>query len=189
MECDQRRRLYAEGHAAAGGARRLRSTLGRSGAIIANRKLAILLADQARCRLRGWQLVYAWCAATDETSGPFAAHQYPQRAFTTCGETSAATALASRDITALWSDYLELWPETVRAIFVSSARWTSQILAHVPAQPSKTDLGILFRRYGYGVPDMERARHGASNALTLIIEDTIPTRRAQRRMPSTSITS
>ncbi|WP_341872661.1 S8 family serine peptidase [Sinorhizobium meliloti] len=35
-------------------------------------------------------------------------HQYPQRAFTTCGETSAATALASRDITALWSDYPEL---------------------------------------------------------------------------------
>jgi hypothetical protein len=100
-------------------------------------------------------------------------HQYPLRAFTTCGETSAATALASRDITALWSEYPELWPETVRAIFVSSARWTDQMLTHVPAQPSKTDLGILFRRYGYGVPDMERARRSASNALTLIVEDTI----------------
>ncbi|NKK74023.1 S8 family serine peptidase [Rhizobium anhuiense] len=100
-------------------------------------------------------------------------HQYPLRAFTTCGETSAATALASRDITALWSDYPELWPETVRAIFVSSARWTNQMLGHVPLQPSKTDLGILFRRYGYGVPDMERARRSASNALTLIVEDTI----------------
>ncbi len=100
-------------------------------------------------------------------------HQYPLRAFTTCGETSAATALASRDITALWSDYPELWPETVRAIFVSSARWTSRMLAHVPEQPSKTDLGILFKRYGYGVPDMERARRSASNALTLIVEDTI----------------
>lgn len=100
-------------------------------------------------------------------------HQYPQRAFTTCGETSAATALASRDITSLWTDYQELWPETVRAIFVSSARWTNQMLSHVPAQPSKTDLGILFRRYGYGVPDMERARRSASNALTLIVEDTI----------------
>ncbi len=100
-------------------------------------------------------------------------HQYPARAFTTCGETSAATALASRDITALWSDYPELWPETVRAIFVSSARWTNRMLSHVPQQPSKTDLGILFRRYGYGVPDMERARRSASNALTLIVEDAI----------------
>ncbi|MBB4402914.1 MULTISPECIES: S8 family peptidase [Rhizobium/Agrobacterium group] len=100
-------------------------------------------------------------------------HQYPAQAFTTCGETSAATALASRDITALWSDYPELWPETVRAIFVSSARWTNRMLSHVPQQPSKTDLGILFRRYGYGVPDMDRARRSASNALTLIVEDTI----------------
>ncbi|AYD04835.1 hypothetical protein NCHU2750_54640 (plasmid) [Neorhizobium sp. NCHU2750] len=100
-------------------------------------------------------------------------HQYPQRAFTTCGETSAATALASRDITRLWADYPDLWPETIRAIFVSSARWTNQMLSHVPQQPSKTDLGILFRRYGYGVPDMERARRSASNALTLIVEDTI----------------
>lgn len=100
-------------------------------------------------------------------------HQYPQRAFTTCGETSAATALASRDITGLWSDYPDLWPETVRAIFVSSARWTNQMLSHVPAQPSKTDLGILFKRYGYGVPDMDRARRSASNALTLIVQDSI----------------
>ena len=100
-------------------------------------------------------------------------HQYPQRAFTTCGETSAATALASRDITTLWSDYPELWPETIRAIFVSSACWTNRMLSHVPAQPSKTGLGILFKRYGYGVPDMERARRSASNALTLIVEDTI----------------
>lgn len=109
-------------------------------------------------------------------------HQYPQRAFTTCGETSAATALASRDITTLWSDYPELWPETIRAIFVSSARWTNRMLSHVPAQPSKTDLGILFKRYGYGVPDMERARRSASNALTLIVEDTIqPYKKSARK--------
>ncbi|MEY9625093.1 hypothetical protein ABIA27_000128 [Sinorhizobium fredii] len=100
-------------------------------------------------------------------------HQYPVRSFTTCGETSAATALASREITALWSDYPDLWPETVRAIFVSSARWTTQMLSHVPAQPSKTDLAVLFKRYGYGVPDMDRARRSASNALTLIVQDTI----------------
>src|SRR5690606_6118376 len=100
-------------------------------------------------------------------------HTYPARSFTTCGETSAATALASGDVANLWSDYPELWPETIRAVFVSSARWTNQMLSHVPAQPSKTDLAVLFKRYGYGVPDMDRARRSASNALTLIVEDTI----------------
>lgn len=100
-------------------------------------------------------------------------HQFPTRAFTTCAETSAATALAARAITELWSDYPQLWPETIRALFVSSARWTQQMRSHLPATPAKGDYGPLFQRYGYGVPDMERARRSASNALTLIVEDTI----------------
>ena len=100
-------------------------------------------------------------------------HQFPSRAFTTCGETSGATALAARAITELWSDYRHLWPESIRAIFVSSARWTQQMRSHLPANPAKGDYGPLFQRYGYGVPDMERARRSASNALTLIVQDTI----------------
>jgi hypothetical protein len=100
-------------------------------------------------------------------------HQFPVRAFTTCGETSAATALAARAITELWSDYPQLWPETIRALFVSSARWTQQMRSHLPPNPAKGDYGRLFQRYGYGVPDMERARRSASNALTLVVQDTI----------------
>lgn len=100
-------------------------------------------------------------------------HQFPLRAFTTTGETSGATALASRSIADLWSDYPQLWPETIRALFVSSARWTDQMRSHLPANPAKGEYEPLFRRYGYGVPDMERARRSASNALTLIVQDTI----------------
>lgn len=108
-------------------------------------------------------------------------HQYPQRAFTTCGETSAASALAAKAITELWSDYPELWPETVRAIFVSSARWTRQMQSHLPAKPTKGDYGHLLQRYGYGVPDMDRARRSASNALILVVQDTIiPYRKAEK---------
>lgn len=100
-------------------------------------------------------------------------HQFPTRAFTTCAATSAATALAARAITELWSDYPQLWPETIRALFVSSARWTQQMRSHLPASPAKGHYGPLFQRYGYGVPDMERARQSASNALTLIVEESI----------------
>lgn len=100
-------------------------------------------------------------------------HQYPLRAFTTVGETSGATALAARAITELWSDYPELWPETIRAVFVSSARWTAQMRSHLPQNPGKGAFGPLFRRYGYGVPDLDRARRSASNALTLIVQDRI----------------
>jgi hypothetical protein len=81
--------------------------------------------------------------------------------------------LAARAITELWSDYPQLWPETIRALFVSSARWTEQMRSHLPGSPTKGDYGPLFQRYGYGVPDMARARRSASNALTLIVQDVI----------------
>lgn len=100
-------------------------------------------------------------------------HNYPVRSFTFTFDTSAATALAAKDVTELWSDYPTLWPETVRGLYVSSARWTQQMRAHLPAQPNKGHYTPLFQRYGYGVPDMARARRSASNALTLIVEDMI----------------
>jgi hypothetical protein len=100
-------------------------------------------------------------------------HGYPMRVFTACHDTSAATALAAKAATELWSDYPQLWPETIRALFVGSARWTSQMRSHLPIKPSKGSFTPLFQRYGYGVPDMARARRSAANALTLIIEDTI----------------
>lgn len=100
-------------------------------------------------------------------------HNYPLRSLTTSADTSAATALAAKAITELWEDYPHLWPETIRAIFVSSARWTEQMKTHVPANPSKGDFARLFQRYGYGVPDQARARRSAANALSLIVQDMI----------------
>ncbi len=100
-------------------------------------------------------------------------HQYPRRSFCFTQDTSAATALAAKEITELWSDYPDLWPETVRGLYVSSARWTPQMLSHLPQNPQKGSYTPLFQRYGYGVPRLERARRSASNALTLIVEDTI----------------
>lgn len=101
------------------------------------------------------------------------AHNFPVRSFAPCGDTSGATALAAGAITDLWSEYPDLWPETVRALFVSSAHWTPQMRSHLPANPQKGDYALLFKRYGYGVPDMDRARRSASNAFNLIIQDTI----------------
>lgn len=100
-------------------------------------------------------------------------HGYPMGVFTTCHDTSGATALAAKAATELWSDYPQLWPETIRALFVGSARWTAQMRSHLPVKPAKGSFTPLFQRYGYGVPDMARARRSASNALTLIIQDTI----------------
>ncbi|BEV13103.1 S8 family peptidase (plasmid) [Asticcacaulis sp. DW145] len=98
---------------------------------------------------------------------------YPQTVFSLSHDTSAATALAGKAITELWADYPSLWPETIRALFVSSARWTPQMRSHLSQNPQKGSYNLLFQRYGYGVPDLDRARRSASNALTLIIQDQI----------------
>lgn len=98
---------------------------------------------------------------------------YPQRAFTTISATSAATGVAAGQVARLWDRYPHLWPETIRALYVGSARWTDEMLRHRPSAERKGDYERLFRRYGYGVPDLERASASASSALTLIIQDTI----------------
>lgn len=111
------------------------------------------------------------------------ARDFPPRAFTTCGDTSGATALAARALSEIWTDYPQLRPETIRALFVSSARWTAAMRSHLPAHPpAKGDYTPIFKRYGYGVPDLQRARRSASNALTLIVEDTItPYRKSDKK--------
>lgn len=100
-------------------------------------------------------------------------HTYPVRSFCFSHDTSAATALAAKQVTELWSEYPALRPETIRGLYVASARWTPQMLSHLPASPQKGDYARLFRRYGYGVPDLDRARRSAANALTLVAEDEI----------------
>jgi hypothetical protein len=100
-------------------------------------------------------------------------HNVAARSFTTFEGTSAATALAAHMTAGLWSDHPELWPETVRALLVASARWTPAMLSHLPANPSKGDYDRLFCRYGYGVPDLVRAGRSATDLVTMIIEDEI----------------
>jgi hypothetical protein len=100
---------------------------------------------------------------------------YPTRSFTHISDTSAATALAAREIALLRASYPELWPETIRALYVGSARWTERMWSYVaPADLNrKGAYDVMFTRYGYGQPNLERALNSASSAITMIIEDTI----------------
>jgi hypothetical protein len=88
------------------------------------------------------------------------------------GDTSAATADASRLAAMLWAFYPELWPETIRALVVHSARWTEAMQQRLPGN-AKIDVHKRLRCYGYGVPDLGRARYSAENAVTLVYEGAI----------------
>ncbi len=87
--------------------------------------------------------------------------------------TSAATAQAARAAAIISAEYPTLWPEAVRALLVHSAEWTPRMLAHLRGASLKRDRARLVQRYGFGVPHLDRSLRSATDALTLIAQDTI----------------
>ena len=96
-----------------------------------------------------------------------------KRLFESMSDTSCATALASYMAARILSEHPNYWPETIRALIVHSAEWTSAMKAHFNFNKKlkQTDKKTLIRRYGYGVPNLERSLKSSNSDLTLIIED------------------
>jgi hypothetical protein len=88
-------------------------------------------------------------------------------------ETSAATAQAAKLGALVLADYPELWPETVRALLVHSARWTPIMRSQFSDQTPRRRMENLLRCYGYGVPDLGRAVYSMRHQLTLVVQDMI----------------
>ena len=98
--------------------------------------------------------------------------QHTTKPFVTTGDTSAATALATRITAVLMAQYPDYWPETIRALLVHSAEWTEKMLERFKPQ-KKRDYENLLRYAGYGVPDLTRALWSAENTVTLIAQDSL----------------
>ncbi len=101
------------------------------------------------------------------------------------GDTSAASALVARIASTIWSRYPELWPETVRALIVHSAKWTDAMLQRYGPLLNKRDYEHLIRRCGFGVPSLERALWSAGHRLTLIAQDSMQP--FQRKQTTTTL--
>jgi Subtilase family len=86
--------------------------------------------------------------------------------------TSAATAQAARLCAMLSAAHPSLWPETIRALIIHSAEWTEAMQSQLD-EAGKQDSYVLLRRFGYGVPNFERAAASAANHLALIAQNTI----------------
>ena len=93
-----------------------------------------------------------------------------ERLLTVTGHTSAATALVARMGAEFLADNPNVWPETVRGLIVHSSRWTSAMRSHLPQNPNQSHKRLLVRRYGYGVPNLERVLRSTSNDVTLVVE-------------------
>lgn len=91
---------------------------------------------------------------------------------TTAGDTSAAAAQAAKLAAELMAEYPMLWPETIRALIVHSAEWTPQMKAEFPG-PGREAIRRRLRCYGYGVPNVDRARYTLNNHVSLIVQDSL----------------
>jgi len=86
-------------------------------------------------------------------------------------DTSAATAIAANLGGKLLAAVPERWPETIRALMIHSSEWTPVMRAQLDAATSEQQKRVVLRKYGYGVPNYDRAVLSAANDLTLIVED------------------
>lgn len=82
--------------------------------------------------------------------------------------TSAAAAQIAGVAARLHADNDEYWPETVRALLVHSAKWTAPMRAVFDAAATKGEKRKIARRFGYGVPSLDRARHSTASSLGLV---------------------
>ena len=81
-----------------------------------------------------------------------------------------AGARIAAQIAARHPDY---WPEAVRAMVVHSAQWTPAMLPELNATQSKRARYVMVRRFGYGVPNLERALASAGNDVALFAQAVI----------------
>jgi hypothetical protein len=94
------------------------------------------------------------------------------------GDTSAATALASRMAARLQAKYPNFWPETIRALLVHSADWTNTMKARFNINSAahhnkKRNVENILRCCGFGVPNLNEAMWSAHNSLTLIVQESL----------------
>lgn len=87
--------------------------------------------------------------------------------------TSAASAQAARLSARLAADHPEYWPETIRGLIVHSAEWTPPMLDAFGVTAGKRGSYEIVRRFGYGVPDYDRATASANNHLALFAQTDI----------------
>lgn len=93
------------------------------------------------------------------------------RPFSTIWGTSSATAQAAWMATQLFAEYPGIWPETVRALLIHSARWTDAMQRRFRTNDLKTQgRRNLLRSCGYGIPNLEKAIKCMNNSVNMIVQ-------------------
>jgi hypothetical protein len=93
------------------------------------------------------------------------------RQFEAFGDTSAAASLGAYLSARVMAHRPTAWPETVRALVVHSAQWTAPMQTEMNRARTQVEKGALLRRFGYGVPNLDRAAMSSLNDATVVAEE------------------
>jgi len=106
--------------------------------------------------------------------------------FSLTGDTSAATAQAASLGARIQAQYPNFWPETIRGLIIHSAEWTDAMKAELGDDETKSSIQRLARRYGFGIPSLDRALWSADNRVSLIYQGELqPFKKQQGERPGT----
>jgi hypothetical protein len=100
-------------------------------------------------------------------------HQPANRLFSTIHGTSASTAQAAWMAARIMAEYPDIWPETVRALLIHSARWSDKMKKQFLKRENKTACRELLRSCGYGIPDLDTAIQCINNSVNLVVQEEI----------------
>ncbi len=81
--------------------------------------------------------------------------------------TSAAAAQGARMAAQIAAEHSQYWPEMVRALMVHSAQWPGPMWNQIGTTHPRQARGELLRKFGYGVPNLERALASAKHHLAV----------------------
>ena len=98
-------------------------------------------------------------------------YQPTRRLFSTIHGTSAATAQAAWMAAQIMAEYPDIWPETIRALLIHSARWSNKMKRQFYKGNSKTARRTLLRSCGYGIPKLETAIQCVNNSVNLVVQE------------------
>lgn len=100
---------------------------------------------------------------------------YANRPFAWFNATSAAAAMAARYAAIVSVENPSYWPQTIRGLFVHTARWTEQMMQDFPDQDER------LRICGYGVPNLEKMLESRKSGVTFIAQKVIqPYKRSEK---------
>jgi len=92
----------------------------------------------------------------------------------TFSDTSASVALAAKFASELYQQYPDLRPETIRALMIHSAEWTSTMLnGNNIGDLNSVQKAAILSKVGYGIPNLAKAKYSAENSLNIIAERTL----------------